>query len=143
MIGINTAIKTEGQSSYGSVGIGFAIPSNLAVDVADSIIKKGHYERPRIGIIMGQLNPVQANKVMGRNSGVFVATVFKDSPASRADIREGDILVKVDGEPVYTMRDVQRAIIKHKINEPVQLVIIRGGEEKAVMVLTNRLSDIL
>ena len=141
LIGINNAITTAGPLSRGNLGIGFAVPSNLAMDIANAIIKEGSYRRPRIGIMLGQLSPAEARKLLDRNSGVFIDSVFINSPAERAGLMPGDIIIKVDDNPVNTIREVQRAIIKHQLNEPVILIINREGEEKTVTVYTGRSSE--
>ncbi|MDP8214604.1 MAG: trypsin-like peptidase domain-containing protein [Candidatus Euphemobacter frigidus] len=141
LIGINDAITTAGPLSRGNLGIGFAVPSNLAMDIAHAIIKEGAYRRPRIGIMLGQLSPARARKFLDRNSGVFIDFVFINSPAEKARLMPGDIIIKVDDNPVNTIREVQRAVIKHQLNEPVILTINREGEEKAVTVYTGQGSE--
>lgn len=134
LVGINSVIQTCGPNSRGNVGIAFAIPSNLALDVARSIIEKGYYERPRIGIMVGQLNPAQAERILGRNSGVYIDTVFENSPAAKSGLRDGDIIRTVDGKEVQTVEDVQRAIVKHRSGEPVDLTVVRGSRTLRVKV---------
>jgi S1-C subfamily serine protease len=141
LIGINDAITTAGPLSRNNLGIGFAVPSNLAMDIATAIIKEGSYRRPRIGIMLGQLSPAAARKLLDRNSGVFIDSVFIDSPAKKAGLIPGDIIIKVDDNPVNTIREVQRAVIKHQPDEPVILTINREGEEKTVTVYTSRASE--
>ena len=134
-------VTTAGPLSRGNLGIGFAVPSNLAMDIAHAIIKEGAYRRPRIGIMLGQLSPARARKFLDRNSGVFIDFVFINSPAEKARLMPGDIIIKVDDNPVNTIREVQRAVIKHQLNEPVILTINREGEEKAVTVYTGQGSE--
>lgn len=141
LVGINSAIQTSGSDYRGNIGIAFAIPSNLAMDVATSIITKGYYERPRLGIIAGQLNPSQSQIILGRKSGVFVDTVFRNSPAAEVGLEEGDIIKEVDGKIIKSIADLQRSIIKHQIGEPVKLVIIRGTQEMNVTVQLKALPD--
>lgn len=141
MVGINSAIQTPSPYSRGNVGIAFAIPSNLAMDVANSIIEKGYYKRPRIGITIGQMNPTEAEKTLGRKFGVYVDTVLNDSPAYEAGIQAGDIIKEVDGDEVQTVKDVQRAIIMHKIGDNVKLIVVRDSKEIPMIVRTDEWTE--
>lgn len=129
LIGINDMIITGSRVSMGNVGIGFAVPSNLAMDVARQIMDSGAFKRPRIGIAMGMLDPDAAGKLVGRPSAVVIAEVMKDSPAAEAGLKDGDVIVEVDGQSVQNMQDVQRIILRHKIDEPVRIYVLRDGKK--------------
>ncbi|HMP73974.1 MAG TPA: trypsin-like peptidase domain-containing protein [Kiritimatiellia bacterium] len=125
MIGVNTVIQTTGMSQ-GSIGIGFAIPVNLAMRVARSIIENGVWERPWIGIQMSEA-PV----------GVRVVDVVQNSPASHAGVQVGDLILRVDEIAVNTARDVQRAVLGRDTGHPATLSISRSEEEVLVTIVTE------
>ena len=100
VIGINAVIQTGGGG--GNIGIGFAVPSNLIRRVADSIIRTGHFDRPWIGIRPGP-HPHP-------DGGVIVETVFENTPAATAGLREGDILTHAGGQPLHNTTDLLRAV---------------------------------
>jgi S1-C subfamily serine protease len=127
MVGINTMIQTAGYSG-GSIGISFAIPINLAMRVADSIIRTGKWERPWIGVSMNTTR-----------RGVLVEEVVEGSPAAAAGLKVGDRLVSVDGAAVASPRDVQRQIMQQDAGGTVALKIERNGQEREVKVRTERM----
>src|SRR6185503_20157180 len=98
VIGINTAIRGIGT------GIGFAVPSNIAKQVADHLIKDGKFTRSRIGIEIRDLRDDQESKpdFPGVEDGVVVRAVLADGPAAKSDLRAGDVVTAVDGRPVKT-----------------------------------------
>lgn len=130
MVGINGAIATSGPYSPGNVGIGFAVPSNLAMDIARAIIEKGRFDRPRVGIILGELDPETASRLTGRATAVVVHAVIKGSPADRAGMKPNDIILLVDGAEVGEIRDVQRAVMRHKAGQAVKFQILRDGRKQ-------------
>jgi serine protease Do len=115
LVGINTMIQTAGHSE-GNVGISFAIPINLAMNVAQSLMKDGKWRRPWIGIVMDDTD-----------RGVAVARVAPDSPAARAGLQEGDVIRSVDGVETDSPRDVQRAIMNRRAGETVRIAVERNG----------------
>lgn len=140
LIGINDAITTASPQSQGNVGIGFAVPSNLAMAIADSIIRKGYFRRPRIGITMDLLPPAEARKIFGRDNAVVVDSVLRRSPAERAGLREGDVVLQINGEAVGSVREVQRAILQHPDESPLK-VRIRRGDQELDLAIPDRLPD--
>lgn len=125
MVGINTVIQTAGFSE-GNIGISFAVPVNLAMNVADSIIRTGRWERPWIGILMNETD-----------DGVRIMEVMADSPAGRGGLLAGDVIRRVDGEPVGTSSEVQKTIFKRKIGSPAALEIDRAGETVTIEITTE------
>ncbi len=138
MIGINNAITTAGPQARGNVGIGFAVPSNLAIEVARELIEQGKYDRPRLGVMLGQLNPSTAYRLLGERSGVFIDSVLPGSPAEEAGLRDGDIIIDIDGEEVTTIVEVQQAVIRRDFDEPVEVTVLRRGRERTITVRTGR-----
>lgn len=127
MVGINTIIQTAGYST-GNIGISFAIPINLAMRVAESIIHSGKWERPWIGVSMNTTR-----------RGVIVEEVVDGSPASAAGLEVGDHLVSVEGAAVASPRDVQRQIMNHDAGGVVRVKIERSGHERDVQIKTERM----
>lgn len=125
LVGINTVIHTSGLSD-GSIGISFAIPANLAMNVADSVIKSGRWVRPWIGIYMQE-----------SDEGVRVMEVMKDSPAERGGLKSGDLIKKVDGREVAATTAVQKEIFKRGIGEAATLSVVRDGKDMELALKTE------
>ena len=132
VIGVNTAIYSQ---SGGSVGIGFAIPSNLLTTVKDSIIATGKFEKPYIGIYLGNLD---ADKVKALNlkssNGVFIAGTVPNGPAAAAGITKNDIITAVDGKEVNSAGAFVGEIAAKKVGQSVKLTISRNGKTSEVSV---------
>ena len=132
VIGVNTAIYSQ---SGGSVGIGFAIPANLVTTVKDSIIATGKFEKPYIGIYLGNLD---ADKVKALNlkssNGVFIAGTVPNGPATAAGITKNDIITAVDGKEVNSAGTFVGEIAAKKVGQSVKLTISRNGKTSEVSV---------
>ena len=132
VIGVNTAIYSQ---SGGSVGIGFAIPANLVTTVKDSIIATGKFEKPYIGIYLGNLD---ADKVKALNlkssNGVFVAGTVPNGPAATAGITKNDVITAVDGKEVNSAGAFVGEIAAKKVGQSVKLTISRNGKTSEVSV---------
>ena len=132
VIGVNTAIYSQ---SGGSVGIGFAIPANLVTTVKDSIIATGKFEKPYIGIYLGNLD---ADKVKSLNlkssNGVFIAGTVPNGPAAAAGITKNDIITAVDGKEVNSAGAFVGEIAAKKVGQSVKLTISRNGKTSEVSV---------
>lgn len=132
VIGVNTAIYSQ---SGGSVGIGFAIPANLVTTVKDSIIATGKFEKPYIGIYLGNLD---ADKVKALNlkssNGVFIAGIVPNGPAAAAGITKNDIITAVDGKEVNSAGAFVGEIAAKKVGQSVKLTISRNGKTSEVSV---------
>ena len=132
LIGINTAIMSQ---SGGSVGIGFAIPANLAKNVKDSIISTGKYERPFIGIQLQDLTSELAKQFgLKSTNGVLVSSVEPNSPAQKAGLQNGDVIIKLDNKAVHTSGALIGEIAAKRIGDNVTLTIIRDKKEVSVKV---------
>ncbi|HEV7367697.1 Do family serine endopeptidase [Arenibaculum sp.] len=130
VVGINTAIFSP---SGGSVGIGFAIPANLAMPVIAQLRETGSVERGWIGVQIQPVTPEIAESLgAGDLEGALVADVVDDGPADRADLQPGDVIVSVAGKPVKDLRDVTRAVAATKPGGTVELGLYRQGETETV-----------
>ena len=142
VVGVNTAILSP---SGGSIGIGFAIPSNTVKDVVAQIEKNGHVTRGYLGVEAQAVSPAiaQAMKLPGGagsdDRGALVASVQPDSPATKADLEPGDVIRAVNGDHVGTPRDLAREIAMVAPGSNVKLDVIRDGNPRTVNVTIGTL----
>ncbi|MFO0961486.1 MAG: trypsin-like peptidase domain-containing protein [Phycisphaerales bacterium] len=129
VIGMNTAIESR---SGGSDGIGFAIPSNLAKSVVESIIAGSSPTRGFLGVQLQPLDPNLAESFAFEGEGVLVNTVVPDGPADRAGVQPGDIIVKVNGAKTPSVHSVQRAVRLCKPGADCPVEIFRDGATRQV-----------
>ncbi len=139
LIGINAVIQTAG--SRDSAGVGFAIPGNRAMLVARQLIEQGEVERPWLGILPRVLDRAAANRLLGVDGGIVVAEVFRDTPAYRSGLYQGDVILSVGDARIRSMLDLQRAIFSKAIGEPIELTVWRNQRELQVEVVTERMPD--
>ena len=132
VIGVNTAILS---TSGGSVGLGFAIPSNLASVVKDSIIATGKFERPYVGLYLENLDSqkIKALNIKSGN-GVYIAQVVQGSPAEAAGLRPQDVVIAVNGKAVNSAGAFIGELAAKKAGETVELRIIRNAQTMNVTV---------
>jgi serine protease Do len=128
LIGINTAILSHG--SGGNQGIGFAVPVNLARQVMDQIMDHGKVTRAYLGIVVQDVTPAIA-KAMGQNElrGALVGDVKASSPAGKAGLQRGDIILEINGKQVSDSRELRMNISMMKPDADVKLRILRDGKE--------------
>ena len=125
VIGINTAIIAPGQS--GSIGIGFAIPSNAASNVITQLIKYGETKRGWLGVRIQQVTKEIADVEKLKNTeGALVASVGEKSPAKKAGLKAGDIILKFDGKKIDTMRALPKLVSNTEVGKTVELEIWRN-----------------
>ena len=126
LIGINTAIYGP---SGGNVGIGFAIPINMAKQITEQLIKHGEVKRGRLGFSAQDLTPALAEAFgISRHKGVVVARVETDSPADKAGMKVGDVIIGVNGREVQSSAQVRNKIGLLRIGNPVKISILRNGK---------------
>ncbi|WP_127522962.1 Do family serine endopeptidase [Mesorhizobium sp. Z1-4] len=139
VIGINTAIISP---SGGSIGIGFAIPSELAVGVIDQLRQFGETRRGWLGV---RIQPVSADVAeslgLDRARGVLIAGVVKGGPVDDGSIQPGDVILKFNGRNVDEVRDLRRVVADTAVGSEAELVILRKGEEITVTVKLGRLEE--
>lgn len=132
LIGINTAIIGP---SGGNVGIGFAVPSNMARAVMDQLIRYGEVRRGRIGISVQSLTPELAEALsIEEGRGAVVTKVDYDSPAATAGLKAGDVIVAANGRGVRNFADLRNQIGLVRAGEKVDLTIVRDGRNKQLTV---------
>ncbi len=134
VLGINTMIVGRGQ------GIGFAVPSSIALRVADQIIKTGRVSRAWLGVAVQDVTPeIAAALNTTAGSGALVNNVAPDGPARGSNLRPGDIIASVGGRPLHDAHDLIRETIAHEVGQAVALEIIRAGKHYGTSVtLTER-----
>lgn len=126
VIGVNTWIATQ---TGGSVGLGFAVPINNAAKVANDIIEKGKVEYGWLGVSGLELPEVdKRNMNLSGKEGAFVGSVFWDSPAAKAGLRPGDLLISIDGEALASSNDLVRAVSGRNPNSTVVFKYLRDGK---------------
>ena len=125
VVGINTAIIAPGKS--GSIGIGFAIPSNAASKVIDQLISFGETRRGWLGVRIQEVTKEIAEAVeLEKPEGALVASVGEKSPADKAGIKAGDIILEFDGKKIDTMRTLPRVVANTKVGKNVKIKIWRN-----------------
>lgn len=139
VIGINTAIFSP---SGGSIGIGFAIPSTLAKPVVDDLKKYGKTRRGWLGVRIQSLDLELAESMgLPESRGALVASINDNSPASKAGIKPGDVILKFDGKDVTEMRKLPRIVAETPINKTVPVEIWRDGKRQNVNVNVGEMED--
>jgi 2-alkenal reductase len=129
VIGVNTAIAgTDPGSGSAAQGIGFAIPSNRARDIALQILAHGTVQHPFIGITYKAVDSqLQAAQNLSVDHGAFVANVTAGSPAEKAGIKKGDIIVAIDGQNIDPDNTLFSRLSKHNPGDKVKLSVVRSG----------------
>jgi Do/DeqQ family serine protease len=139
LVGINTAIIAP---SGGNVGIGFAIPTNMAKSSLDQILEHGEVKRGQLGVFIQDLSPelAEAFNIDKHQQGVLIAKVQEDSAAEDAGMEEGDIVTAIDGKPVSTAAQLRNKIGMRRIGDKVNVTLLRGGKEKTLKVKIGKAS---
>jgi len=132
VIGINTAIFSR---SGGYMGIGFAIPTNMAKTIMERLIKHGRVERGQLGVFIQDLTPDLAKSFgLDRATGVVVPKVVPGSPAEKAGIRTGDVILEVDGKAVNDAQHLKNLVASLPIGKQVDVVVLRRGKKLTLKV---------
>jgi len=125
VIGVNTAIIAPGQS--GSIGIGFAIPANAASNVIEQLIKFGETKRGWLGVRIQEVTKEIADvEKLKKPEGALVASVGQNSPAEKAGIKAGDIILEFDGKKINTMKKLPNVVASTEVGKSVELKIWRN-----------------
>ncbi|WP_371875496.1 DegQ family serine endoprotease [Pleomorphomonas sp. NRK KF1] len=139
VIGINTAIISP---SGGSIGIGFAIPSEIAVGVVDQLREFGETHRGWLGVNIQEVTDDLAESLgIDRPQGALVAGVTEGGPAAAAKLEPGDVIVAFDGHAIKTMRELPRLVANTAVGKEVSVTLIRKGKELTLPVKLGRLEE--
>jgi len=133
VIGINTMIYSQ---SGGNIGIGFAVPVNIAKSTADQLIDKGKVEHGYLGVYFQELTEESIKTLdLKVEYGMLVNSVFENSPAEKAGIKAGDIIIELNGKPLKKSSDLTLPIGNSKPGTTVNLTIIRDGKKMSIDVI--------
>jgi len=136
VVGINTAIVRHGQ------GIGFAIPVDMANRVIEDLLSKGRVIRGWLGVGIQSMDDTMAGMFgLKESSGALINQVFEDSPAQKAGLKSGDVIVSVQGEKIKDARDLAATVATRKPGSEVKVKIIREGSKKTLKVIIGEMED--
>ena len=140
VIGINTAIIAPGQS--GSIGIGFAIPANAASNIINQLIKFGETKRGWLGVRIQEVTKEIAEvEKLKKPQGALVASVGENSPADKAGVKAGDIILNFDGKKIDTMRTLPKVVASTEVGKSVELKIWRNKKLISKRLVLGRLES--
>lgn len=139
VIGINTAIFSP---SGGSVGIGFAVPASLASPIFTQLMEKGAVERGWLGVKLQEISKEIADSIgLKEPTGALVVEVTKDSPADKAGIVAGDVILRFNDQPVTEMRKLPRMVAGTKIGSNIKISLLHKGKETATDIVIGNLEE--
>ena len=140
LVGINTAIMSR---SGGSQGIGFSIPSNMASRIMEMLVADGEVQRAWLGVIPVEVDQTMAEALgMKQTRGVLMSEVRPDTPAEAAGLKEGDIVLEVNGSEVNSTSELRNTISLAGVGTDVKLRVLRDGRDRDVTVTLGRLPDV-
>lgn len=138
-VGVNTAIFTR---SGGYMGLGFAIPSNLARNIAEQLIETGEVIRGHLGVVIQPLTRDLAQSFgLEQSQGILIAQVGNDSPAQEAGLKQGDVIIGYQGKPVNDIGDFRNRVSLTAPGTRERLTILRDGKPREVTVVVGELSQ--
>jgi serine protease Do len=139
VVGMNTAIFSQ---SGGYMGIGFAIPINMARSIKDQLIQSGSVVRGYLGINLQELTPDLAKSFgMKDNKGILIAQVSEGSPAEKAGIKQGDVIIEFNGKPVGPVGSFRNEVALCSPGSKENITVLRNGERKVLTVTVGKLTD--
>lgn len=134
VIGINTAIVAAGQ------GIGFAIPANMAKNIIEQIIKKGSIERSWLGVGIQKLTPELAESMgIKKAEGILVNRIYENSPAEKAGLKEGDVILECNETKLEDPSDLQKIVIGSPIGTVLKLKVLRENKTIFIDIKTDKM----
>lgn len=133
LIGVNTAILGP---SGGNIGIGFAIPANMVKDIMNQLVQFGEVRRGRLGVATQDLTPDLAKAFNIKvTQGAVIAQVVKGSPADKAGLRPGDVVVGINNRPINNAGQLRNIVGLLKIGDKIALNVVRDGEQKSIQAV--------
>jgi serine protease Do len=139
LVGINTAIFS---TSGGYMGIGFAIPSDMATSVMDSIIKHGKVIRGWLGVSIQDLSPDLAKSFdIKEQTGALISGVMEDSPAAKAGLKRGDLIIELDGKTVADSISLRNRVSSLAPGTKIEMKIIRDGKQQSITATLGELKE--
>ena len=139
LVGINTAIFSQSGASH---GIGFAIPINLALRIMEQILNTGEVKRGFLGVSIQDITPELAEAFgLTRKNGALINKVLKDSPADKAGLLPGDIVISIDGKKIRNANDVRNRIGLLPVGEKIKFKLLRDGKEFDLVVLVDEVTE--
>ena len=139
VVGINTAIFSR---SGGYMGVGFAIPSNLVSEITNQLIKSGKVTRGFLGIVIQQITPDLAKSFNVKpGQGIIVSQVSEDSPAKKAGLRQGDVIISFRGKPVKEVGQFRNLVALIPPGSHEEFLILRDGKKMKLNITIGTLSD--
>ncbi len=139
VVGINTAIFSR---SGGYMGVGFAIPINLAKGIANQLIDRGEVTRGYLGIVIQPLTPRLAESFsIGENQGILIAQVQEKSPAAIAGLKQGDVVTAYQGIKVRDVGAFRNQVSLTPPGSTAEITVLRGGKQQVVSVTIGKLTD--
>ncbi|MGL4396142.1 MAG: Do family serine endopeptidase [Hyphomicrobium sp.] len=139
VVGVNTAIISP---TGGSIGIGFAVPSDTVLTIIDQLKQFGEPRRGWVGVkIQTVTDDIAETLGLPENTGALVSAVTPDSPAAKGGLEAGDVILKFDGKDVTTMRGLPKIVAQTQIGKTVDLEVLRRGEKKTVQITVGLLEE--
>jgi serine protease Do len=139
VVGINTAIFSR---SGGNIGIGFAIPIDLAMEIVPQLKAKGRVTRGWLGVMIQRITPELAESLgADGTTGALVSEVVPDGPAAKAGLKQGDIIVEYDGKPVKDSADLPRLVARTGVGKSVAVKVRRGDDDEKFTVTVGELDE--
>ncbi|HKI51826.1 MAG TPA: DegQ family serine endoprotease [Geothermobacteraceae bacterium] len=139
VVGMNTAIFSR---SGGSMGIGFAIPINMAQQVREQLVKHGKVTRGHLGVYIQDLNQDLADSFgLSDTKGILIAKVIEDSPAEKAGLQQGDVLLSLNSKPVGKVSEFRNQVAMMLPDTKVKIGLLRDGKEKTLTVTIGKQED--
>ena len=140
VIGISSAIYAG--NAGGNIGIGFAIPINLAKSILEDLKTKGTVTRGRLGVMIQKITPELAKSFdLSENEGALVGDIIKGSPAERSGIERGDVIVEFNGKHVKTMEELPKIVAQTRPGSEVDVVVVRDGKRKVIKTIVDKLEE--
>ena len=134
VIGINVMIIQPGQ------GIGFAIPINLAKTIMVSLIDKGKVVRPWVGISLQDLTPeLMSSFNLKEKEGALISQVYEGTPAEKAELKVGDLIIEIDGVKIKNSQDVVREVLRKQVGQKIRMEVLREGKRMGIDVTTGEM----